>query len=597
MFGNDISGLFNSPKPTAVAVQSASPTDPAATEAPDSSVSPSQAPVIDTDADEAFRKLDAEIFKTLVTSSSDSYNQFIVSDPGRFGVDRSEVTQGWGELSYDAHLEAMDHARDSLNKLSAIDRNALSEKNRYAYDMLKRTYEIQLMYEDYYYYDEPLTPLNGYHTMLPLSMICFNIRSLEDVEDYLFLIEDMERLIDQIGQFESEKAEQGLFMCEKALDQVTESCRGFADKGEDSFLISYFEEVTDKAKELGASSAQCAEYTSRNRDLVLNHLLPAYSRLADTLESHRADCTPFVGAAKRSEKAKAYFELAARDEGATMDDIDTVLDLLTDMGEGTYYDMCLAVLHGGNDIMDKYGTPMTLGSVEENLAWLKSFTEQYYPEMPEYSLKYIDVPEDIADDFSPAAYLTPPYDDYYDNLMLLNPTSEGSDDILTIAHETIPGHMYQHLIARNDAGLSLAQQVFEPTGYAEAWTVFTERFVASKCIPVGINYGIMMNCESTFCNIFLPAYISFMVNLYGWNESQVKSYLDDYGIGDAADIFYEYAVTMPVYAMSYAVGYSYLYDIHKTASPDSPVTYKAFFEKYLSFGPCYMDMMRDYMNK
>lgn len=569
--------------------------DTSVTTAPDASGQPQNTEHTASNADEAFGQLDLEIFRTLATSSSDTYNQFIVSDPARFGIERADVTKGWGELTYEAHVESMDHAREMLGRLAAIDRNELSEKNMHAYDMLKRTYETQLLYEEYYYYDEPLTPLNGYHTMLPLSMVCYNVRSLEDVEDYLFLVGDMGRLIDQIGDYESEKAAQGLFMSEKALDQVIESCRNFAGKGERSFLITCFDDVTDKAKELGATPAQCAEYTARNRDLVLNELLPAYSRLADTLESHRADCSPYVGASQRGEKAKAYFELSAKDEGASMDDSSTIIRLLEQMGEDTYYDMCMAVLHGGNEIMNEYGDPMTMGSVEKNLEWLKKFLDQYYPDMPEYSLKYVDVPEDIADDFSPAAYLTPSFDDYYDNLMLLNRTSDGCDDLLTIAHETIPGHMYQHLMARNDPGLSLTQQVFEPTGYAEGWTVFTEKFIASKCFDLGNNYCVMMNCESTFCNVFLPAYISYMVNLRSWNEAQVRNYLDEYGIGDAADIYYEYAVTMPVYAMSYGVGYSYMYDIWKTCAPDSPAAYKAFFEKYLSFGPNYMDMMRDYM--
>lgn len=564
---------------------------PAVTAVPAQTVSPAQA----ASADEAFRELDLEIFRDYVTSSTDTYNQFIVSDPGKFGIDPADVNPGWGELSLEAHNESMNYAREMLQKLQAIDRGALNESNQYAYDYIKRHFETDLMYEDYYYYDEPLEPLNGFHTMLPLAMICFSIRNLDDVENYLCLVEDMERIISQIEQFEVEKAGEGLFMCEKALDQVTESCRNFARKGEKSFLITYFDEVIDKAKEFGATSAQCDEFKARNRASVLEHVLPAYAHLADTLEAHRADCSPYTGAVQRGEKAKAYFELSAKDEGATMEDTKDVIDLLQKMGEGTYYDMCMAVLNGGDEVLEEYGEPITMGSVEKNLEWLRAFVKQYYPEMPDYSLKYVDVPADIADDFSPAAYLIPAFDDHYDNLMLINRSSEGSDELLTIAHETIPGHMYQYLSARNDPDLSLAQQVFEETGYAEAWTVFSEKFVASKCFDIGPNYCPMMNCESTFCNIFLPAYISFRVNVDGWTEAQTAEYLSVYGIEDSADIFYEYAVTMPTYAMSYAVGYAYLYDIHKTAAPDSPAQYKAFFEKYLSFGPSYMDEIRSRM--
>ena len=569
----------------------------ATADAPDIPTEPPHEP--DPDADAAFKELDMEIFRSLVTASTDSYNQYIAHDPAYFGIDRSEVQPGWGDFTYEAHLESMEDARDILAELAAIDRDSLSESNRRAYDVLKREFEVELQYEDYYYYDELLTPLNGMHTLLPLSMFLFNIRSLEDVEDYLLLVGDMARVINEIADFEEEKAAQGLFMCETALDQVLESCRSFAQKGEDSFLITGFDGVKEKAAALGASSAECEAYAARNRELVLNSVLPAYAALANRLEAHRADCSTYVGAAQRGEKAKAYFELAARDEGATMDGMETVTALMDLMGQGTYNAMCFALINGGDEVIDKYyeGAELTFGSVDADLEWLRDFVDEYYPPMPDYLLKYIDIPNDIAEDFSPAAYLQPPFDDYYNNLMLLNPTSESSDDIFTIAHETIPGHMYQFLYTRSLEGVPLSQQIMEPTGYAEAWTVFTEYFVATKNFELGINYCTLLNCENVYFNVYLPAYISIKVNSEGWTYDDVYNMLSAFEVEDAAEIFYEYAVTMPTYAMSYAIGYSYFYDIVKKADPATPEDYKEFFAEYLNYGPMWMDMIRDEMLK
>lgn len=569
----------------------------ATADAPDIPTEPPHEP--DPDADAAFKELDMEIFRSLVTASTDSYNQYIAHDPAYFGIDRSEVQPGWGDFTYEAHLESMEDARDILAELAAIDRDSLSEANRRAYDVLKREFEVELQYEDYYYYDEPLTPLNGMHTLLPLSMFLFNIRSLEDVEDYLLLVGDMARVINEIADFEEEKAAQGLFMCETALDQVLESCRSFAQKGEDSFLITGFDGVKEKAAALGASSAECEAYAARNRELVLNSVLPAYAALANRLEAHRADCSAYVGAAQRGEKAKAYFELAARDEGATMDGMETVTALMDLMGQGTYNAMCFALINGGDEVIDKYyeGAELTFGSVDADLEWLRDFVDEYYPPMPDYLLKYIDIPDDIAEDFSPAAYLQPPFDDYYNNLMLLNPASESSDDIFTIAHETIPGHMYQFLYTRSLEGVPLCQQIMEPTGYAEAWTVFTEYFVATKNFELGINYCTLLNCENVYFNVYLPAYISIKVNSEGWTYDDVYNMLSAFEVEDAAEIFYEYAVTMPTYAMSYAIGYSYFYDIVKKADPATPEDYKEFFAEYLNNGPMWMDMIRDEMLK
>lgn len=596
--------FFNKPeKPetTPAPTEAVSTEEPKDTEAPAETEQPTSEPTeppadVESAADIAFKELDLEVFRKLVTASSDSYNQYIVSDPGKFGIDPADVTPGWGDLTYDSHVESMDYFRELLGRLDGIDRGSLNDTNGYAYDALKRALEVSLMFEDYYYYDEPLTPLNGLHTMLPLSMICFSVRNLDDVENYLYLVEDMERFLGQVEQFENEKAEQGLFMTEVALDQVVESCRGIAEKGSSSILITYFEEVLETAKGYGLSDAECDSLRARNTEAVMNHVLPAFSRLADSLESHRADCSEFTGAVNLGEKALAYYELKTKDEGASMDDMDTIIEKLEAMSDHIFYELTYAIYYGPDDILDKYGDPITFGSVEENLDWLTGLVESYYPEMPDYDLKYIEVPEDIADDFSPAAYLTASFDDYYNNLMLINPTSENSDDLLTIAHESIPGHMFQFLYTR-DHGFSLTQQVLEPTGYAEGWTVFTENFVAKHCRELGKEFCTMMNTNDAFCNIFVPAYMSIMVNVEGWTQDDVEDYLADYGLEDAADIFYEYSITMPQYAMPYAIGYAYMLEIYTNADPKNEQQHKEFFEKYLSFGPNYMDMMLDYMSK
>ena len=558
---------------------------------------PTEVPVgYKSEADEDFELFDLILFRDLVTSSAGSYNQFIVSDPYRFGIDPEDVLSGWGEYTYDAHIETMDYYRDMLSRMELIDYESLNENNKHAFTAIKRSFENELMFEDYYYFDEPLEPMNGMHSLLPLNMICFSVRNADDVETYLELIEEMGRLIGQIEQFEVEKAERGLFMCETALDQVIESCQAFAEKGEDSFLIGYFEEVIEKAKELGFTDAECEQLRTRNREAVLNSVLPAYTKLAETLEAHRDDCTPFTGAAQRGENAKKYFSLAVQREGATFDDMESIIALVESMGRNTYSDMYRAIMNASDNILDRYGEDISFGSVDDNIEWLETFIKKYYPELPEYSLKYIQVPDDIAEDFSPAAYLNPGFDDYYENLMLINPTSEGADDLLTVAHETLPGHMFQFLYTRSREGMSLSQQVLEPDGYAEAWTVFTEDFVAKHCTDLDADYCTMMNSESTFSNVFLPAYISLQVNYNGWGIDEVENYLDKYGIGVYADIFFEYAVTMPTYAMSYAIGFAYLYDIYSNVHPVGEEEHKAFFEKYLSYGPTYMDIMYDYMN-
>ena len=570
----------------------ASPTEAAGTEAPEDTAAPTEAAA---DADSAFAALDLELFAEMAVGSADTYNQFIVSDPERFGIDPADVLQGWGDYyTYDSHMAYMDSCREVLQKLEAIDRDELSEQNKYAYDAIKRHYEQELLFEDYYYYDEPLTPVNGYHTAIPLSMVCFAVRNKSDAETYVVLMEDMPRLIDQIADYEQDKADHGQFMTVTAMQQVVESCEDFANTGSDCFLISYFDTVAEKAKELGMTDAEISALRARNDEAVLNGILPAYQRLADTLSKNRSKCSEFRGAADISGKKKDYFDLSVQKEAGTTEDIDDLIERLEQMGEDMLTEMIYAMILDP-DALERYGEPISFGSIEDDMDWLTEFTAKYYPDMPEHTVNYVTIPDDLAEDFSPAAYLTPAFDDLYDNTILINPTSDDTTQLFTLAHEGAPGHMYQFLYFRNTPGLSLTQQVLEPTGCAEGWTVFTEYFVARNCPDMGESYCTMMNAESVYGNIFLPAYVSLQVNHNGWSVEDVEEYLSTMGMNDYAELLYEYAITMPTYAMSYAIGFTYMYEMYSDASPVSTRAHYEFFEKILSFGPTYLDLLEEYM--
>lgn len=551
------------------------------------------------EANLAFSDLDAELFWTMVCSSADNYHQYIVGDPSEYGLEPEDVgPAGWGEYSYEDHAETMDFFREVLDWLGEIDRELLTEMNKIGYDAIRRACEKELAFEDYYYYDEPLEPVNGIQTMIPLSMVCFEIRCPEDLETYLELIEDIPRFLDSIGEFEKEKAELGLFMCETALDQVIESLDNISEKGEESVLITCFEdEVTERARELGVSETEIELLKARNREAVLTGVLPAYMRLSETLENLRGKCRDLVGAAGVSDKMLEYFKLRFCYEGATGEDLAAVKKLLGKMGDDLYSDIYLAVNMGSSDILDRYDDPITFGSIEDNFDWLMGFIKEYYPELPEFALAYQDVPDDIKDDFSPAAYLVPAFDDFYNNVMLVNPAAESSGDLFTTAHESVPGHLFQYVYARNMEELSYSQQLFEPTGYAEAWTVFTEYFVARHCEEKDKWLCMLINSDDTFCNVFLPAYVSILVNADGYGIKEVTDYLKNYGMESAADVYYEYAVTMPYLASSYAVGFSYLLEIYNDSGARSAAEHRSFFERYLSFGPCDMDVIREYMRK
>ena len=580
---------IETPKPTV------SPTEEAnSTSAPSSAPPVTAAHVMKSEADKAFEELSNEIFVSIATSDGFTYHQFI-KDPSVFGIDESSVKLGWGSLSLDVHEADHRDNDELLAKLSSIDRNSLTPINSNPYDTIVETLELANATRDYYYYSEPLETLNGSHTMLPLMMTMYEISTKKDLDGYMYLLQDMPRYIGEIANFEVEKAERGLFMTENALDTVLESIGKFIDAGEDCFLIGFLEDTLEKGIE-GLVAEEKYEYIERNREYVLNGIMSAYSDLKKTLSSLRDKCSPFAGASERGEHAKNYFVSSIKNNAAVDMEPDEMADLLDETAT-TLITKLMQVIYSDMDAINDIGKTITSGEPEDDITYLLELIKPIYPMIPEQKIDYISVPEAVADDFSPAAYLISAFDDSSRNVVITNPTADTRTLLLTMAHECFPGHLYQTQYVRNGS-FPLAQQIASPSGYSEGWAVFSELMIASRAERYGVNACLLEQYNSIACNIIIPAYISLKVNYSGWDKSEIESYLTPYGLNDSdyIDIIYGYAVNMPDYFFNYAMGFANTYRIYHKVNPKTDSELKAFFSEYLSLGPCCFDVLLKHFN-
>lgn len=555
---------------------------------------PTQEPAHEkTAADEAFEAVDHEVFISVVTSSGLTFHQF-VKDAASFGIAEEDIERGWGELSQEADAADFAENAEIRKKLSEIDRSQLSYRNRIAYDNLvlnlKLSDEIHAV-PDAYYYNEPLTVFNGEHTMLPLMLSMYEISSAEDAENYVLLLEDAPRYIGQIEQFEREKAAKGLFMTENALDKVLESCIKFAETGNDCFLIGFFEDEMASA-EFEISEQQKTALLERSRNSIINELLPAYRSLANTLEQLRPQCGSFAGACMRGVDAKDYYAAAIKSNAACNAEYSSMADELSESISSVYAKLVKIILTDSNAMKD-YEKNMTSGNVEKDVEYLKELIDGIYPQIPEQSIQYVTIPDAVAEDFSPAAYMISAFDDPTRNVVLLNPTAEDDTMLFTLAHECFPGHLYQTQYFRSLDGLPLSQQLCAPTGYSEGWAVFSELFISGISEKYGVGGCTLREYESVLANILIPAYVSIKVNCEGWTTEDIGDYLKSFGLDqqEYIDVIYEYSIDMPLYFFNYAMGYVYTNKIYESVNHRSDGDKTAFFKRYLNMGPCMFDIL------
>lgn len=111
------------------------------------------------------------------------------------------------------------------------------------------------------------------------------------------------------------------------------------------------------------------------------------------------------------------------------------------------------------------------------LSELREKITRDFPVLPDVSCDIKYVHESLQKYLSPAFYLTPAIDDYTNNVIYINPSSNYDDIELftTLAHEGYPGHLYQS-VYWNASKPDLLRMLLDTGGYTEGWATYVEMY-------------------------------------------------------------------------------------------------------------------------
>ncbi|MCI5914911.1 MAG: DUF885 domain-containing protein [Christensenella sp.] len=572
---------------------------PSATPVPEQTAAPQQETPAPAEpepaaAGELLAALDLALFKKDMESDPLTL-KLTLKNPDALGIGMPEAT--WGELSYEETMRTAAEYEAFLTQLEQIDRSALSEDEQLTYDTIAQELYAFLASAEYYYYDEVLSPYNGLHTNLPFNFVLYDLDNEQDVENYLALLEDAARyMAEDVLRFEQEKAELGTFMNDVTLDKVLEHIKDFADAGEGCFLYATFADSL-AALNLGADAE--AAYLARN-DAAVDGLLAAYRTLYDGLDALRGSASGTGALCEYGQEGLDYFEQGLNYAACSEITPDEAYNLLQNEILAELYKY-VGALSAEPDIEAQYGTiDLSIGTSEENLSMLEELMADYYPELPAHTVRFIDVPEELEDQFSPAAYLVPPIDDASENTIIINLKTMEEDTRLldTIAHEGYPGHMYHYIYLRGLVEKTgWYRQNMGLTGYYESWSQSAENFFDEYNTAFSNNYCTIMSADNRISGLLLPAAISIGVHYYGWDEAKISEYVAAYfgeeAAAELAPLYLEIALDDAFYYLEYAVGYSLLQQEQRDAKAELGEAFdlRAFHEAFLSIGPTYFNLI------
>lgn len=475
---------------------------------------------------------------------------YTIANPKDYGID--EYSLSLGDYEEESYQQSIEDIKESLKSLEAYAYKDLSEEQQVIYDILLEYMQVQLASEEYYLYDEPLSPTSGIQSQLPILFAEYIFRCDKDVEDYIGALMGLKDYFESLMGYEKRKAKAGLFMNDTTLGEVIAQCNSFIATPEENLLISSFNErMEDYEGEENVKNT----WKEQNRKVVLENVIPAYEMLIQELESMRGQGKN-TGGLCNFEKGKEYYEHLLQYYIGSEKSVDEMKQMIEKAEEKATTKIVEAVMEDpalfqnfGNEKMDAI-TP------EEMLRDLNKKIRADFPAggSDSYEVKYVD--ECLEEYASPAFYLTPAIDDTSNNVIYINPfnQAEGLSLYTTLAHEGYPGHLYQETFYKQMNPHPVRSLLYYG-GYTEGWGIYAENYgYMCSDLTEGEKQLQQSNFIATLC---LYSEIDLGIHYEGWDLEKTANYLAESGITDeeAVKEVYDYVVAEPGNYLKYFVGY------------------------------------------
>ncbi len=510
---------------------------------------------------------------------------YTLSDPESYGITEYPITLG----SYEEYTE-----EDILNdldemsvELATYDYSLLTDDQKMTYDILQHHIDTERGASDLVLYTEPLGPVTGAATQIPIVLAEYSFYREQDVIDYLQLLPHIQEYFESIIAFEERRADAGLFMPEFVLDANVDICADFLENRDQNYLILSFASRLESADWLDEQKK--ADYIEQNRNIVFDSVFPAFEYLSSSLESMRDFCAPEGGLCRLPE-GKRYFAYMMESSLGPDRTVEEMLELI-ETYQQTQLNKMFTILQSVPELqtsLDSFG--FTLTDPEGILNYLKDKISDDFPEIPDtsYTVKYVE--KELEEVMSPAFYMIPPIDRYLENTIYINNGSVDKTTLFTtLAHEGYPGHLYQNVYFKNKNSEPL-RSMLSYKGYSEGWATYVEACAYSYDPKVNKNLLTIMSLNNTV-TLSIYAALDICINYLGWDRAQTEEYIEQF-FGDVesevVDEIYNAIAGDPCNYLAYHGGYLEIMEMRSIAEAtlDKDFNLKEFHRFVLDLGEC-----------
>lgn len=542
-------------------------------------------------SDRQFRTFTRSLFQTEVSANTISLH-YTLRSPSDYGI--ANIPATYGSLSSDS-VAAKASVRNVLSSLQEFDPDTLSSENALTFKILDTYLKNASTGTDYLLYQEPLGPVSGIHTQLPVLLSEYSFYDTQDVETYLALLKETPSYFDSVIRFEQKKAASGLFMPDYQADSVLDTCQSFIDMGKENYLVSTFNERIASLDLLPENKKD--SFQKENMKLVTEEIYPAYQNLITAIKSLKGKGMNEQGLS-HFPYGKKYYEYLVRQTTGCNESISR-LRLMTRA-------QILEDLSAMQKVLFPADAALTQASVLEQtspdsmLDDLRSKITDTFPEIPDVDFQVKYVPESMQDYLSPAFYMIPAIDNLTENVIYINngQTASGLNLYTTLAHEGYPGHLYQ-TVYFSASEPDPIRSILDFGGYVEGWATYAE-MMSYYLAPLPKTEASLLQKNSSVI-LGLYALADMGIHYDGWSVTDTVRFFSDYGINDpnAVQSVYKLIIGSPANYLKYYIGYLKFYELKKEMADamGNQFSQKEFHRAVLDVGPAPFEIVYDEVEK
>lgn len=542
-------------------------------------------------SDRQFRTFTRSLFQTEVSANTISLH-YTLRSPSDYGI--ADIPATYGSLSSDP-VAAKASVRNVLSSLQEFDPDTLSSENALTFKILDTYLKNASTGTDYLLYQEPLGPVSGIHTQLPVLLSEYSFYDTQDVETYLALLKETPSYFDSVIRFEQKKAASGLFMPDYQADSVLDTCQSFIDMGKENYLVSTFNERIASLDLLPENKKD--SFQKENMKLVTEEIYPAYQNLITAIKSLKGKGMNEQGLS-HFPYGKKYYEYLVRQTTGCNESISR-LRLMTRA-------QILEDLSAMQKVLFPADAALTQASVLEQtspdsmLDDLRSKITDTFPEIPDVDFQVKYVPESMQDYLSPAFYMIPAIDNLTENVIYINngQTASGLNLYTTLAHEGYPGHLYQ-TVYFSASEPDPIRSILDFGGYVEGWATYAE-MMSYYLAPLPKTEASLLHKNSSVI-LGLYALADMGIHYDGWSVTDTVRFFSDYGINDpnAVQSVYKLIIGSPANYLKYYIGYLKFYELKKEMADalGNQFSQKEFHRAVLDVGPAPFEIVYDEVEK